>query len=77
MFFAKQITFCLILSALTSVKCSQIRAAPYFMPLENNPPDVSDAIRTTGINQFILAFVLAPDSGGCVPTWDGKVKQKV
>ena len=47
-------------------------AAPYFMPLDNSPQNLSDAVSATGQKHFILAFVLAPNSGGgCTPMWDG------
>src|SRR5213078_2305128 len=35
----------------------------YFMPLDNNPQNITDAINATGDKNFNLAFVL--DSGGC------------
>jgi len=57
--------------------CATIRAAPYFKPLDNDPPDVNEVIKATGIKQFVLAFVLAPEKGGCIPTWDGNLTQKV
>src|SRR5205807_4049569 len=47
----------------------------YFMPLENNPQDVTEAINTGGVKNFNLAFVL--DSGGCTPAWGGDVNDKV
>lgn len=50
---------------------SQIRAAPYYMPLDNDPQKIDDIVRNSGIKQFILAFVLATNQGECIPTWDG------
>jgi chitinase len=47
-------------------------SAPYLMPLDNNPPNAVDVLKATGQKAFQLAFVLAPDGGGCSPTWDGK-----
>ncbi|MFF5442166.1 carbohydrate-binding protein [Streptomyces achromogenes] len=46
-------------------------AAPYLMPLDNDPPDPAAIMDATGLKAFQLAFVLAPSSGGCTPTWDG------
>jgi chitinase len=44
-------------------------AAPYVMPLDNNPPDLPQVMSATGQKTFELAFVLA--NGGCTPAWDG------
>ncbi|KAA2261658.1 chitinase [Solihabitans fulvus] len=41
------------------------------MPLENNPPDLPQVMAATGEKAFELAFVLAPNGGGCTPTWGG------
>ncbi len=46
-------------------------AAPYLMPLDNNPPDAGAVMDASGLKAFQLAFVLAPNGGGCSPTWDG------
>ncbi|GDY30294.1 chitinase [Gandjariella thermophila] len=46
-------------------------AAPYVMPLDNDPPDLSQVMAATGQKSFMLAFILAPGGGGCTPTWDG------
>ncbi|HKT00049.1 MAG TPA: carbohydrate-binding protein [Rugosimonospora sp.] len=46
-------------------------SAPYVMPLDNNPPDLPTVMAATGQKAFELAFVLAPNGGGCTPTWDG------
>ena len=66
-----------LLLAFVAIRCSNLRAAPYYMPLDNNPQDINEVIRESGIKDFIFAFVLAPNSGGCVPTWDGNKTQKV
>jgi len=44
-------------------------AAPYFMPLDNSPQNLSDAIAASGERNFIFAFVLS--GGGCTPAWGG------
>lgn len=46
-------------------------SAPYLMPLSNNPPDPLVVMSATGQRAFQLAFILAPNGGGCSPTWDG------
>jgi chitinase len=69
------LTVCLlILTGLTgraaAAPASRLTAAPYFMPLDNDPQPISE-ITSSGLRQLILAFVLAPNGGGCTPTWDG------
>jgi chitinase len=44
-------------------------AAPYVMPLDNTPPDLTQVMSATGQKSFELAFVLA--DGGCTPGWGG------
>jgi chitinase len=46
-------------------------AAPYVMPFDNSPPDLGPVMSATGQKSFQLAFILAPNGGGCQPTWDG------
>ncbi|GAA5163057.1 chitinase [Amycolatopsis dongchuanensis] len=46
-------------------------SAPYLMPQSNNPPDPVTVMSATGQKAFQLAFILAPNGGGCSPTWDG------
>ncbi len=46
-------------------------SAPYLMPVSNNPPDPTVVMSATGQKAFQLAFILAPNGGGCSPTWDG------
>jgi chitinase len=46
-------------------------SAPYLMPFENSPPDPVAVMNATGQKAFQLAFILAPNGGGCSPTWDG------
>jgi chitinase len=46
-------------------------SAPYVMPLDNTPPDLASVMSATGQKAFELAFILAPNGGGCTPTWDG------
>ncbi|AGL18298.1 chitinase [Actinoplanes sp. N902-109] len=46
-------------------------SAPYLMPFDNSPPDAVEVMNATGQKAFQLAFILAPNGGGCSPTWDG------
>src|SRR6266498_5050031 len=46
-------------------------SAPYLMPFVNSPPDPIEVMNATGQKAFQLAFILAPNGGGCTPTWDG------
>src|ERR1041384_4095165 len=46
-------------------------SAPYLMPFDNSPPDPIEVMNATGQKAFQLAFILAPNGGGCSPTWDG------
>lgn len=46
-------------------------AAPYLMPLDNDPPSATAIMDASGLKAFQLAFILAPNGGGCSPTWDG------
>jgi hypothetical protein len=46
------------------------RSPVFFMPLDNQPQDITEAIAQTGEKNYLLAFVL--DSGGCTPAWDGQ-----
>ncbi|MFE6684949.1 chitinase [Streptomyces sp. NPDC057743] len=59
------------LTAPTALGGNWYAAAPYLMPLDNDPPDAGAVMDATGIKAFQLAFVLAPNGGGCSPTWDG------
>ncbi|WP_370067954.1 chitinase [Streptacidiphilus sp. MAP5-3] len=54
-----------------ALSSSWYAAAPYLMPLDNNPPNPTDVMAATGLKAFQLAFILAPNSGGCTPTWGG------
>lgn len=69
----------IVLAVVSVGKCANLRAAPYYMPLDNNGQgiDIAQVIQTTGVKEFILAFALAPNGGGCVPVWDGNENQRV
>jgi chitinase len=44
-------------------------AAPYVMPEDNSPPNLTQVMAATGQKSFELAFVNS--DGGCSPAWDG------
>jgi len=58
-------------SATAALSSNWYAAAPYLMPQSNNPPDPITVMNATGLKAFQLAFILAPNGGGCSPTWDG------
>ncbi|WP_051740662.1 chitinase [Streptomyces xylophagus] len=58
-------------NAATALSNRWYAAAPYLMPTDNNPPDAGTIMDATGLKAFQLAFVLAPNGGGCTPTWGG------
>ncbi|GHO59502.1 chitinase [Ktedonobacter robiniae] len=43
-------------------------AAPYVMPLANNPPSLTSVMSASGVKAFTLAFIVA--NGGCTPAWE-------
>jgi chitinase len=55
-------------AALTS---NWYASAPYDMPLDNNPPNLTQVLAATGEKAFELAFVLAQNNSSCAPAWDG------
>jgi chitinase len=55
-------------AALTS---NWYASAPSDMPLDNNPPDLTQVLAATGEKAFELAFVLAQNNSSCAPAWDG------
>jgi chitinase len=58
-------------TASTALSSQWYAAAPYLMPTDNNPPDATRIMDATGLKAFQLAFILAPNGGGCSPTWGG------
>ncbi len=42
-------------------------AAPYVMPLSNNPPNLTSVMSASGAKAFTLAFILS--NGTCTPAW--------
>jgi chitinase len=60
-----------IMNGITNAAVSSnwYAAAPYVMPLDNNPPDLTQVMSATGQKTFELAFVLS--DGGCSAAWGG------
>jgi chitinase len=58
-------------SANAALSSNWYASAPYLMPFDNSPPDPVAVMSATGQKAFQLAFILAPNGGGCSPTWDG------
>jgi chitinase len=56
-------------SASASLGSNWYGSAPYVMPLDNDPPDLTQVMSATGQKAFELAFVLA--DGGCTAGWGG------
>ncbi len=46
---------------------SSYNAAPYVMPLSNNPPNLTSVMSASGVKAFTLAFLLS--NGNCTPAW--------
>src|SRR3954470_19429771 len=58
-------------AAAATLTSNWYASAPYLMPFDNSPPDPVEVMNATGQKAFQLAFILAPNGGGCSPTWDG------
>src|SRR4051794_25235318 len=58
-------------AAAATLSSNWYASAPYLMPFDNSPPDPVEVMNATGQKAFQLAFILAPNGGGCSPTWDG------
>jgi chitinase len=56
-------------AAPAAVSSGWYGAAPYVMPLDNNPPNLPQVMAATGQKSFELAFVLS--NGGCTAAWGG------
>ncbi|HXM56523.1 MAG TPA: chitinase, partial [Candidatus Dormibacteraeota bacterium] len=46
-------------------------SAPYYLTVDPGAPDLTQVMSATGQRAFEMAFILAPNGGGCTPTWDG------
>ena len=58
-------------AATTALGSNWYASAPYDMPLDNTPPDLTQVMAATGEKAFVLAFVLAENGSTCAPAWDG------
>lgn len=54
--------------AATTIGTNWYNAAPYVMPLANNPPSLTTVMSATGVKAFTLAFIVADN--GCTPAWE-------
>ena len=54
--------------AASALGANWYNAAPYVMPLANNPPDLTTVMSATGAKAFTLAFIVADN--GCTPAWE-------
>jgi chitinase len=55
----------------TALTANWYESAPYYLTLDPGAPDPRQVMAATGQRAFEMAFVLAPNGGGCTPTWDG------
>lgn len=55
-------------AASSVVSANWYNAAPYVMPLANNPPNLTTVMAASGVKAFTLAFVVA--NNGCIPAWE-------
>jgi chitinase len=58
-------------AAGTALTSNWYASAPYDMPLDNDPPDLTQVLAATGEKAYVLAFVLAENGTSCAPAWDG------
>src|SRR5436853_508090 len=58
-------------AAATALTANWYESAPYYLTLDPGAPDLTQVMAATGQRAFELAFILAPDGGGCTPAWDG------
>ena len=59
------------IAATTALSSNWYASAPYDMPLDNTPPDLTQVMAATGEKAYVLAFVLAENNSTCAPAWDG------
>lgn len=54
--------------AASALGANWYNAAPYVMPLANNPPNLTSVMAATGAKAFTLSFIVADN--GCTPAWE-------
>jgi chitinase len=59
------------IAATAALGSNWYASAPYDMPLDNDPPDLTQVMAATGEKAYVLAFVLAENNSTCAPAWDG------
>ena len=57
--------------AATALTANWYESAPYYYTLDSGAPSLTSVMSATGEKAFELAFILAPNGGGCSATWDG------
>jgi chitinase len=60
-----------VAAAANPLTANWYESAPCYYTLDSTAPDLGQVMAATGEKAFELAFVLAPNGGGCTPTWDG------
>jgi chitinase len=58
-------------SAAGPLTANWYESAPYYLTLDSSAPNLTQVMAATGQKAFELAFILAPNGGGCTATWDG------
>ena len=58
-------------AATSALSSNWYASAPYDMPMDNTPPDLTQVLAATGEKAYVLAFVLAENGSACAPAWDG------
>jgi chitinase len=58
-------------AAQAALTANWYESAPYYLTLDAGAPDLTQVMAATGQKAFEMAFILAPNGGGCTPTWDG------
>jgi chitinase len=57
--------------AAAALTANWYESAPYYYTLDASAPSLTSVMSATGDKAFELAFILAPNGGGCTATWDG------
>lgn len=59
------------IAGVPELSANWYESAPYYFVTDNSAPDLGSVLESTGQKAFVMSFVRAPSSGGCVPTWGG------
>ena len=58
-------------ATIPMVSANWYESAPYDFVTDAAAPDLGSVMKATGQKAFVMAFIRAPNAGGCVPTWGG------